>query len=436
MVPPDAHRVNGPPAHGPGRTPRVELLTIGNELLLGETVDSNAAWLGRRLAGAGVRVARRATVGDGADDIRDAMSEALDRTGVLLCTGGLGPTRDDVTKGVAAAILGRRLLLDEGLLRSLEERFAAMGRPMARSNRSQAEVPEGARVLPNERGTAPGLVLERQDGALLVLLPGVPAEMRALFDGQLLPLLEERWPERDRPIRHHTIRTTGLPESELADRLEPVLEHLTPVEVAFLPSAVGVDLRLTSWGVLPGSRLDITFAEAEQRVRQAVGRYVYGVGDADLTDAVAESMRRRALRLVVAESCTGGLIAKRLTERAGASDYFLGGVVAYDNRIKESALDVPHETLERHGAVSEAVALAMAHGARRRLGADAAVAVTGVAGPGGGTEDKPVGTVWIAVAYGERGRARRLRLPGDRGEVRDRSAQAALALLWHVLEES
>lgn len=413
--------------------PALELLTIGNELLLGETIDTNAAWLGQRLAEEGIRVARRATVADEAPEIRAAMAQALERTGVLLCTGGLGPTRDDVTRAVAAQLFGRTIRVDPELLARLEARFAAMGRPMAESNRSQAEVPDDARVLPNRRGSAPGIVLEREDGALLVLLPGVPVEMRAMLEESVIPLLRERWPERGRPIRHHVLRTTGIPESELADRLDDVLPELAPLGVAFLPSWQGVDLRLTSWAALSEDELETAFRSAEQRVRERAGRYVYGTGTRELADAVADALRSRALTLALAESCTGGLLAERLTSRPGASDYLLGGVVAYANAAKVTTLGVDENTLERDGAVSEYVALEMARGARSRFGADAAVSITGIAGPGGGSAEKPVGTVWVGVALGTRERTWLLRLNGEREEIRERSAQAALAGLWRLL---
>lgn len=417
--------------------PQLEIVTIGNELLLGETVDSNAAWLGRRLSAEGIRVVRRATVGDRAADIREAVSTALDRSGAVLCTGGLGPTRDDVTKKVVAELFGVPLRLDEAMLERLRRRFEELGRAsMAESNRTQAEVPEGATVFENARGTAPGLAIQREDGGVVVLLPGVPGEMRGLVEDHVLGYLRRLWPERNRPIRHRTVRTTGMPESELADRLDPVLADLMPLDVAFLPSPVGVDLRLTSWAALPESDVDAAFEAAERRLRELIGRSVYGTDDVDLADAVAERMRAAGATLAAAESCTGGLIAQRLTDRAGASDFFVGGVVAYSNAAKAALLDVDAADIERDGAVSESVVRAMARGAAAGFGSDCAIAVTGVAGPGGGTEEKPVGTVWIAALVRDRVEARLLRLPGDRAEVRERTAQAALALLWRELGRS
>lgn len=416
--------------------PAIELLSIGDELMLGETVDTNAAWLSRRLADAGIQVPHRATVGDDERAIRAAAANALERTGAVICTGGLGPTPDDRTRPVIADLFGRELSVDEGLLDSLRQRFASLGRRMADTNRVQAEVPDGALVLANPRGTAPGLVLEREDGTFAVLLPGVPREMRGIFDEALLPWLERRWPEGRGRVRHHLIRTSGIAESELAERLAPVLQPIDDLKVAFLPDVIGVDVRLTSDAALSDDEAEARFTEVDSALCAVAGDWVYGRNEEDLVDAVAARLRRHGWTLAVAESCTGGLVGKRLTDRAGASDFVLGGVIAYADRAKTDLLGVRVETVEAHGAVSEAVASEMAEGAARRFGAHCAIAVTGVAGPGGGTERKPVGTVCIAARAGKRARVITLRLPGDRQEVRERSAQAALALLWKLVPEA
>lgn len=416
-------------------TARLELVTIGDELLLGHTVDTNAAWLARSLGELGMRVVRQSTVGDDAAAIRAAVAEALDRTGAVVCTGGLGPTRDDVTRPVVAELFGRTLRVRDDLLAELRERFAALGREMSPSNRTQAEVPDGALVLPNAHGTAPGLLLTRDDGAFVALLPGVPREMRGIFAGELLPWLVERWPERAGAIRHRLVRTTGIAESELADRLEALFADVDGLGIAFLPSTTGVDVRLTSWGTLSSDACDAVFDDLERAIRRLVGDRVYATGDDDLIDALATRLRRRGWTLALAESCTGGLVAKRLTDRAGASDYVLGGVVAYANEAKTELLGVDAELIGRHGAVSEQVASAMARGAAARLGADCAIAVTGIAGPGGGTSEKPVGTVCVAVIAGGSERSRTFTVAGDREEVRERSAQAALAMLWKLIGE-
>lgn len=415
---------------------RVEIVTIGDELLLGETVDDNSAWLGRRLAGAGFRVIRRATVGDDGAAIRDAVRRGLDRAGTVLCTGGLGPTRDDVTKPAVAALFGRELRFDDAVLDDIRRRFDARGWKISEASRSQAEVPAGAVVFPNRHGTAPGLALEDDAGRIAVLLPGVPREMRALVDAHVLPFLVERRPRRARPVRHRVLRTTGIAESRLAARLDDLLPALAPLTVAFLPSLAGVDLRVTSWGELDADDVAARLDDAEAKLRGRVGRFVYGRDGEELVDAVAGALTARSLTLAVAESCTGGLIGERLTERPGASRFLAGGVVAYADDAKRRLLGVDEATLRRHGAVSRETAAEMLDGARSAFDADAAVAVTGIAGPGGGSPDKPVGTVCYGAAVGDAVEIRRFEFPGDREEVRVRSAQAVLALLWRMLREA
>ncbi|HEX9108534.1 MAG TPA: competence/damage-inducible protein A [Longimicrobiales bacterium] len=412
----------------------VEIIAIGNELLLGETVDTNAAWLGRRLASAGIRVVQRATVGDVASDIRSAVEEALGRTGAVLCTGGLGPTPDDMTRPVVAELFGRELELDDALLERLRERFRRRGIEMSPNNRTQAEVPRGGLVFANPRGTAPGIGLEDERG-FVVLMPGVPSEVKAIVEHGLLDWLLQRFPERPGPIVHRVIRTTGLAESTLATKIDDIATSLEPLTLAFLPDPTGVDLRLTSWGALSEGEATERLDRADAAISQRLAPWIYARGDEDLVDAIAARLKARGLMLAVAESCTGGLIAKRLTDRAGASDYFAGGAVTYANEAKHALLGVRQETLARYGAVSEETVREMVEGARQSLLAPAAIAVTGIAGPTGGTPDKPVGTVWIAAALGERVEASRHHFLGDRAEIRERAAQTALALLLRMLRE-
>jgi nicotinamide-nucleotide amidase len=413
---------------------KVEALTIGTELLLGYTVDTNAAELGRALAAAGAEVTRRVTVADRPEAIRAAVAEALDRTGFVITTGGLGPTRDDMTKNVVSDLFGKRLVLDAGLLASIEARFKRMGRPMPAINRTQAEVPEGAAVLPNPRGTAPGLWVEDTRGRVVVLLPGVPREMRGLLVEEVLPRIVERQGAARRVVRSRTVRTTGVSESALAERVGTIEPEIAPLTLAYLPSVDGVDLRVTAWD------LDLTDAEARlaavvERLTAAVGEHGYGVDEADLAAVVLEALRKGRHRLGVAESCTGGMIGERITNVPGASDTFIGGVVAYADVVKTAALKVPLETLEAHGAVSEETVTAMAEGAQRLFSADSSIAVTGIAGPGGGTPEKPVGTVWLAARVHTTTRALKRVFPGDRDDVRRRAAQAGLDLLRRMLAQ-
>ncbi|MGH7673005.1 MAG: competence/damage-inducible protein A [Gemmatimonadales bacterium] len=413
---------------------KLEVVTIGTELVLGLTPDTNAAELGRALAAAGAEVVRHVAVPDRPAAIRAAVAEALDRTGFVITTGGLGPTRDDMTKREVAALFGKPLQLDADLLRSLEARFRRLGRPMPALNRGQAEVPEGATVLPNPRGTAPGLWLEDERGRVAVLLPGVPSEMRGLLVEELLPRVAPRTGDPTRVVLSRTVRTTGVPESALAERIGPVEEEIAPLTLAYIPSTDGVDLRVTAW-VLPMDDARRRLGEAAGRLRERVGEPCYGEDGADLAAVVLDALRARRERLAVGESCTGGLLAGRLTAVPEASDVFVGGVVAYDDAVKTALLAVPAALLEAHGAVSEEAVRALAEGAQRCFETEAALAVTGIAGPSGGTPEKPVGTVWLAARHGAETRTLKRVFPGDRGEIRARTAQAALDVLRRLLHE-
>ena len=407
----------------------IELVTIGTELLLGLTVDTNGAEIARGLAAHGVRVTRRTSVADRGDEIRDAVAEALGRTGAVLTTGGLGPTRDDITKKVVADLFGAPLEFDESVWGALLARFARLERKPAESNRSQAEVPRGATVLPNRWGTAPGLWLEGQPG-LVIMLPGVPLEMRRLLEHEVVPRLAQRGAHS--VIRSLLLRTSGVPESSLAETIGNIEADIAPITLAYLPGLDGVDLRLSAWG-LPPEEADHKLADAGALLQSRAGGTVYGQGDADLAALVLEQARTRAIRLSVAESCTGGLVGTRLTEIAGSSDVFVGGVIAYDNTVKREVLGVPESLLAEHGAVSEPVARAMAQGAVSRFGTTGSVAVTGIAGPGGGSPEKPVGTVWLACSLQGKVGSQRSMFPGTRHEIRARAAQAALLLLYRRL---
>jgi nicotinamide-nucleotide amidase len=404
----------------------IELVTIGTELLLGMTVDTNGAEIARSLAEKGVRVARRTSVADRADDIREAVAGALARTGAVLTTGGLGPTRDDITKKVIADLYAAPLEFDEAVWGNLLERFARLQRTPPQSNRSQAEVPKGAIVLRNRWGTAPGIWLDGSPG-LTIMLPGVPMEMRKLMQHEVVPRLAAR--SSGSVIRSLMVRTTGIPESALAERLGHIEREIAPVSLAYLPGLEGVDLRLSAWEVSAGEA-DRMLRTAAELVRGRAAEHVYGEGERDLAELVLEAARSQGERLAVAESCTGGLVGARLHEIPGSSDVFVGGVIAYDNAVKREALNVPAELLEQHGAVSEPVASAMVVGVAHRFQVSAAVSVTGIAGPGGGSDAKPVGTVWIATWLRGSTEARRFLFPGTRHEIRARAAQAALHLIY------
>ena len=410
---------------------KLEVVTIGTELLLGQILDTNAAELGRGLAAAGVEVVRHSSVADRPEVIRAAVAEALARTGFVITTGGLGPTRDDMTKHAVAEVFGKPLQLNEAVLRSLEERFRRLGRAMPAINRSQAEVPNGATVLPNPRGTAPGLWIE-DHGRVVVMLPGVPSEMRGLLAEEVLPRLAARG--SGMVIRSRTVRTTGIAESALAERVGAIEDDIAPLTLAYLPSTDGVDLRVTAWQ-LPEDEVERRSDAIVSQLRERAGEYFYGEDGTDLAAMVLQLLRARKKKLAVAESCTGGLLGGRITAIPGSSDVFAGGIVAYDDAVKRQMLDVPASLLDTYGAVSEDVARAMATGARHRFGVDAGLAVTGIAGPSGGSPEKPVGTVCLAAAFGRETRALKRIFPGDRAEIRARAAQAALDLMRRLIDE-
>lgn len=419
----------GPSESGKRRPPGAVIVTIGDELLDGDRTDTNARWIARFLADRGLSTVRILSVGDDPSAIAAAVSEGLATlrwespgAALLLTTGGLGPTRDDRTRDAVSELFGRPLREDPDVRERIRERFRQMGREgLPETNRRVTRVPEGATVLPNSVGTAPGLVLE-ESGVRVVLLPGVPAEMRHLADDRLAPLLAEWFPGRlDPPVRR-VVHTTGIPESELAARLEEREEVWAGVNLAYRPSVRGVELAFSARGPDAGAQLDRVIGALEP----VLAPWRIDESDGDAAGAVLRAFREREWTLAIAESCTGGLMGARLTAVPGSSDVFLGGVVAYADRAKTELLGVPTDVIREHGAVSDAAARAMADGARDRFGSDWAVSVTGVAGPGGGTPDKPVGTVCFGIAGAAGTRTERRRFPGGRDEVRERAAQHAL----------
>jgi nicotinamide-nucleotide amidase len=415
----------------------IELVTIGDELLLGFTLDSNGAHLARELAAIGVTIVRRTSVGDEAEGIAAAVREALERTGAVITTGGLGPTSDDLTKPSIAKVFGRGMRMDNEILEALRARWIAKGwgRELPKTNEQQALVPEGATILVNRHGSAPGIWLEDEKGRWVAMLPGVPREMRGMFADALLPLVRERAERAAGSTRaadasvpvvvSRTIRTTGISESLLADSIAPLAAQLSDLSLAFLPSWPGVDLRITSRGRDAAAAARALDA-GEAVLRTAAGAHVYGTDVDDMAKIVLDLCAAKGFTIAVAESCTGGLLGARITAVPGSSHYFVGGVIAYSNEVKATHLGVGDDTLIKHGAVSEETAREMASGVRARYRANVAISLTGVAGPGGGTEKKPVGMVCLGVDIdGEVTTATR-NMVGDREEIRQRSAQWAL----------
>ena len=418
-----------------GRNAEVELVTIGDELLLGFTIDTNGAHIARRLAEHGIAVARRVAVGDEVEVIAEAVREALERTGAVITTGGLGPTSDDLTRDAVAQVFGRELLVDESHLEWMRDRWKKrFGRDMPESNRRQAMIPAGAKRLDNKHGSAPGILIEDERGRFVVTLPGVPRELRGMVEDTLIPLLRDRGcGAGGECIKSLTLRTTGVAESLLQDKLQGVIPtEGRDLQFAYLPGVDGVDLRLTV-RARNAALAEQQLNRAASALRAAVGESIYGENDADLARVLLDACRSRKLKVAVAESCTGGLLGARLTSVPGSSDVFVGGVIAYSNEVKVRELAVSGRDLQEHGAVSEQVVRQMALGAQERFDVDVALAITGVAGPNGGTVDKPVGLVWICAAIGDRIEPRKIQSWGDRQEIRHRAAQAAMELARRML---
>jgi nicotinamide-nucleotide amidase len=400
-----------------------EILTIGDELLRGEIVDSNKSFLSEKLLGIEVETRFHASVNDDPADMRDAFLRAADRSQIVLVSGGLGPTRDDLTVEVLAATFGRKLVQHEASLRQMEAFFARLGREMAPSNAKQALVPEGAEVLPNPVGTAPGCMLD-VGRAVFFCMPGVPRELYRMMEEQVLPRVAARLGGGRGVMRAVLLRTFGLGESNLEDALKDVARE-EGVILGFRTAFPDNFLR-------PVARA-ATIAEADARLARAcaaieakLGPLVYTRGEETMEAVVGRMLAERGLTLATAESCTGGLIGARLTAVPGSSRYYRGGVVAYANEAKRDLLGVPEALLREHGAVSEPVARAMAEGVRARLGADLALATTGISGPDGGTPEKPVGLVWIAFASQNGVEAEQMIFPFDRERHRTLTTQTAL----------
>ncbi len=412
--------------------PDVEIMTIGDELLYGQVVDTNSAFMGQELGKIGLRVRQISSVSDRADEIVAALDQARQRARVVLITGGLGPTKDDLTKHVLARYFGTELVLHEPTLRHVEQIFQRFNRPMLDVNRQQALVPANCQVLPNAVGTAPGMWFEDQ-GTIFVSMPGVPFEMKRLMTDHVLPRLQSQF--RIAPIEHIVVMTAGLGESFLAQKIEDWETALPPnIKLAYLPSFGAVRLRLTSSddGLpdLRGRMLALLPA-----LRERIGEYIFAEEETTLEAAIGQLLLAKGLTIGTAESCTGGLVAQRLTSVAGSSGYFRGAIVAYHNDIKQEELGVRAETLATHGAVSEATVREMAEGARRRLGVDVAVATSGIAGPTGATATKPVGTVCLAYADGTQTISREYVMDRGRALNTEYAAQSVLTLLRQQLAQ-
>jgi nicotinamide-nucleotide amidase len=401
---------------------RAEIIAIGSELLTPYRLDTNSLFLTDVLNQVGIRVVHKAVVGDSLGDMRVSFQHALDRADLIVACGGLGPTDDDRTREAVADLLGRKLNLNEGVLLHIQELFRRFGRVMPDINRRQAMVPEGATVLSNPRGSAPGLWLE-SNGHIVVLLPGVPAELRAMFEQEVRPRLlklggDERLFTRD-------LRITGLPESEVEQRVSPLYALYPDTETTILASPPGIQLHPRVWSNDPAKAKQV-LDKIVKGMALALGEHLYSTAGETMEEVVARVLTENRATIAVAESCTGGMLAERLTNIGGSSSYFLGGVVCYSNDLKTNLVGVPSELIEAKGAVSPEVALALADGIRKITGATIGVGITGIAGPGGGTPEKPVGLVHIGIADERGPRERRFQFPGDRERIRMHATQTAL----------
>lgn len=373
---------------------KAEIITIGDELLIGQTVDTNSAWIGAELSKLGFDICRRISIHDRREDILDTITDAVSRFEVVLITGGLGPTSDDITKQTLCEMFGRGMILNTEVLAMVEEMLLYRGIPMNENNRKQAEVPDSCRVLYNKTGTAPGMWFEKE-GTIFVSMPGIPYEMKYIMNEHVLPELKKRF--HSQVIIHKNIMTYGASESKLAETLTD-FENSLPGEIrlAYLPSFGIIKLRLT--GTSPKKEeLENAIQEQVRKLYSVIPQLIYSETDEPFESYIGNLLRHYNLTICTAESCTGGMIAQMLTGIPGSSGYYKGSVIAYDNSIKTSLLNVPEEIISKHGAVSEQVVAIMASEVRKRFKTDYSVATSGIAGPDGGSITKPVGTVWITV---------------------------------------
>jgi nicotinamide-nucleotide amidase len=411
---------------------RAEIVTIGTEMLLGDLVDTNTAWISQRLAELGVGIYRHTTVGDNPERIVDALREAASRSDLVVTTGGLGPTSDDLTNACLSTLTGREMVEYQEAREHVDLMFAKFGREPTKNNYKQALFPKETELIPNPVGTAMGALVE-WNGTLFATLPGVPTEMKSMFEATLDPLIRAR---SDGSIVSKTLHFAGIGESALAEKVQEFLDATDPT-VAPLAGQGKVRLRITTRAATE-SEAQEKIAPVEKEVIARLSEYYFGEDDETLEGAVGRLLEERGATLALAESCTGGLLAKRLTDMPGSSAYFIEGLVTYSNESKERLLGVPHDLIVEHGAVSEPVARAMAEGARTVSGADYGLSVTGIAGPDGGTEEKPVGLVFVGISDQEGTFAEKLDLTAwarSRDSIRERSANRAFDLLRLCLDE-
>jgi nicotinamide-nucleotide amidase len=402
-----------------------EIIAVGSELLTPQRVDTNSLFLTDQLNGLGVEVVTKSVIGDDLNRLADAVRRAVSRSEIVILCGGLGPTEDDLTRDAVAAALERKLIYHPEITEVLEQRFAQLKRKMVEVNKRQAFVVEGAEILPNDRGTAPGQWIE-ESGSFAMLLPGPPHEMKAMFTRQCLPRLTRIVPRQ--AIRTLVLRVTGMPESDLDQLISPVYKKYDNPTTTILAAAGDIQIHLRARCSTEGEAAAL-LVEVAGPIELLLGDRIYSRNGQSLEEVVGDMLRARHNTLSVAESCTGGLLGERITSVPGSSTYFLGGLITYSNRMKVDWLGVPEETIAEFGAVSKETAEAMALGARRRMGSTYALAITGVAGPDGGSEKKPVGTVFVGLADGGGCSVLHRQFFGDRTRIRQFATQMALDML-------
>ena len=402
-----------------------EIIAVGSELLTPLYQDTNSLFLTERLNSLGIEVRFKTVVGDRADDLATALREALSRSPLIILTGGLGPTEDDLTRGVVSGVLRRPLREVPEIRRQIQERLARFGRPMAENNLRQAMVPEGAVWLENNNGTAPGIWIEH-DHNIVVLLPGPPGELEAMFDAACVPRLAQA--SMEQRIKTRVYKVVGLPESEVDKRAAAIYQAYENPTTTILakPGAIEIHLRARA---ATDQEAEARLAELGDQIELALGEYIFSTHGESLEEVVGMYLVMRQKTVAVAESCSGGLLAERLTRNSGSSNFFLGGAICYSNALKTSLAGVPTTLIEEHGAVSQPVAQAMAEGIRARTGASLGVGITGIAGPTGGSREKPVGLVFIGLADERGTQVREFRFPGNRERVRLWATQMALEMI-------
>ena len=404
---------------------KAEIIAVGSELLTPDRIDTNSLFLTAQLNRLGIEVTRKTVVGDDLFNLQGAFADAMDRSDLVISSGGLGPTEDDRTRDAVADLLGRKLSRDPHVMSKIEARFRQLGRTMSEVNKRQAMVPEGADVLENERGTAPGLWLESR-GRIVVLLPGPPHELKAMFGAQVEPRIARL--STGVRLFARELRIAGMGESDVDQRIAPIYTRYNHVQTTILTAPGEIQVHLRAWSG-DGPATESVLQQIQESIVLTLGEAVFTTAGESMEEVVGRELTRHQATIATAESCTGGLLAERLTRISGSSAYFLGGVVSYSNSLKSAWVDVPADVIESRGAVSSEVAVALADGIRRRTGATLGVGITGVAGPTGGTPEKPVGTVHIAIADASGSKERGIFFPGDRDRIRWQASQAALDLV-------